>query len=195
MPAVGPARQDGRQGVQRLVRAQSGGAVCQGHVPGDHGVDDLQVPMPRQRPQSEPHLVVVAGLQHHDGDGAGSPACWRPNVPSWSRHTQFHDLTEVISPLLGLPTFPGRQATVQRDVEGVRPQLWRSRFPPPGLGAGQGLVGGAMSMCAHAGEVRYPNLLLVRLLEVGPRDPHVNVVLLGWVLPGWGALGVAARRC
>ena len=55
-------------------------AIRQVHVPGDHGVNGPQVPTAFQWLWRDPHLVVVAVLQHHHGDGAGAAAPRRLRV-------------------------------------------------------------------------------------------------------------------
>ena len=123
---------------------QSGGAVRQSRVPLKHGVDGLQVPMARQRPRGDPHLVVVAVLQYHHGDGAEGAASRGPRVCLRSRRVcvALHRFPEVASPLTGHPAFPGRQATVRRDVEGIGPQLWRGSFSASGAWCRSGRLAG-----------------------------------------------------
>ena len=104
----------------------SGGRVvglsARAHVPGEHGPDLLQVPTASQQPRSAPHLVVVAVLQYHHGDGAGSAASWGPRVCLRSRRVSvaLQHFPEVACLLQGPPAFPGRQAAVQREFEGIR---------------------------------------------------------------------------
>ena len=71
VPRAGRPRHDGRQGVRGLAWEQGGGVVRQGRGRREHGVDSVQASVAVLRVRHDPHLVVVAILQHNHGDGAG----------------------------------------------------------------------------------------------------------------------------
>ena len=130
---------------------QSGGAVRQGPVPGEHGVNSPEVPMPRQRLPGDPHLVVVAALQQDSAVGvectptpggltcASGPAVYRSTISRrlgpLSRAVQISQAARLL--------YGG-----MLKVSALSCGAGRSR--PPGLDVGTGSVGGAMSVCAQA---------------------------------------------
>ena len=141
MPGAGCPRHDGCQGVWGLVAGQGVGAIWQGCIRREHGVDGFQAPVALLRVQGDPHLLVVATLQHEHGDGAGVTfASWGPCaccLRSW--WVPLHHAPEVKPGIAGCPAFPFRQVFVRCDVEGVGPWLRGGRFPAPDAERGPGV--------------------------------------------------------
>ena len=100
---------------------QGGGAVWQGCARREHGVDSFQSPVALLRVRGDPHLVVVATLQHDHGDGAGVIfLSWGPcacRLRSWP--VLLHHVPEIAPRIMGCPAFPVHQVFVRWDVEGV----------------------------------------------------------------------------
>ena len=137
--------------------------------------------MPRQRPRGYPQPVVVAGLQYGHGDDTGgvasrSPACHVPG-PATYRST-------IAQRLCPLPRAVQRSPAARPLYDGMLRTWVRCCGPactrPPALGAGQGSVDGAISVCPQVRDRRPP---LVRLVEVEPLDPYVKEVVRD-ALPG-----------
>ena len=127
---------------------ERGGAVRQVRGCRHHGVDGLQAPVAPLRARDNPHLVVVAILQHDHGDGAGV------TVARWGRHARrprvaCHQAREVVPPATGGSAFPCRQDFLRQDTEFVGPRRRGGSLPALVLRAGLGSVCGAMSVCTQ----------------------------------------------
>ena len=129
-----------------LVVEQGGGAVRQGSGRREHEIDSLQASVALLRVRDDPHLVVVAILQHDHGDGAGVtlarrrrcacrlrvPRCQAPEVAPLSRAVLLSHAARF-------------SCGGMRRVSVLGCGAARSRTPV--LGAGLGSVGSAMSVC------------------------------------------------
>ena len=178
VPGAGFPRHDGRQGVWGLVMGQGGGAVRQGCSRQEHGVDGFQVPLALVQVRGDPHLVVVATLQHDHGDGAGVIFASRVSCacclrPLW---VPLHQVPEVALPVGGRPAFPVRQAFVRWDAEGVGSRLSGGPFPAPGAWRGPGVRRWCYERVSPA-QVRDPYASLVRVVGGEPPDPRVDKVV------------------
>ena len=182
VPCAGAAGHHGRQGVWRLAGEQGSGAIWQVHIPGEHGVNSLQLPAMFQPLWRDPHLAVLAAFQYHHGDGAGGASRRRLRMCFWPHRllVSLHHGPGVLPPLQGRPAFPIREAIVQLDVEGVGAQLRRGSRPASGAWCRPKLGRwGDDRVCA--GKVRDPYPPLVRLAVVERLDQHVDEVIWGSV--------------
>ena len=163
VPGADCPRHDGRQGIRGLAVEQGGGAVRQGRGRREDGVHGLQAPVALLRVRGDPHLVVVAIVQHDHGDGAGVtfPRQERCACHLWVPPCHAREVT----PGLRTVGCGGFQLS-----EVGRP------LPAPGAGRGPGVRRWCYERVCRA-QVRDPYASLVRLVGVEPPDPRVNKVV------------------
>ena len=180
VPGAGFPQHDGRQGVWGLVLGQGGGAVRQGCSRRENGVDSFQVPVALLRLRGDPHLVVVATVQHNHGGGVAvifaSPGSCACRLRPW--WVPPHQLPEVAPPAGGRPAFPFCEVVVRWDVEGVGSRLWGSPFAAPGAGHRPGVCRWRYERVCPA-LVRDPYASLIRLVGVEPPDARIDKVVRG----------------
>ena len=181
VPSAGRPRQNGRQGVRGLAWEQGGGAVRQGRGRREHGVDGLQAQVALLRVRDDPHLVVVAILQHDHGDGAGVTFA-RQGCRARRLRVACRQAREVVPPATGGPAFPCRQAFVRRDTEGFGPRWRGGPLSAPGAGRGSGVRRWRYER-VYPAEVWDPHAPLGWLVGVEPPDPRFNKVV-GDLCPG-----------
>ena len=160
---------------------QGGGAVRQARGRREHGVDGLQAPVALLRVRDDPHLVVVAILQHDHGDGAGV------TFARWGRcacrlRVVRRQAREVVPPATGGPAFPCLQALVRWDTEVVGPRWRGGPLPASGAGCGPGIRWRRYER-VYPAQVWDPHAPLGRLVGVEPPDPRFNEVV-GELCPG-----------
>ena len=181
VPSACRPRHDDRQGVRGLAWEQGGGAVRQVRGRRDHGVDSRQARVAPLWVRDDPHLVVVAILEHDQGDGAGVMFARRGRRARrpWGACRQAR---EVVLPATGGPAFLCRQACVWRNTEVVGPLLGAGPLLVPGAGRGPGV-----SLRRYEGvypaQVWDPHAPLAWLVGVEPPDPRFKKVV-GGLCPG-----------
>ena len=181
VPGACHPRHDGRQGVRGLAREQGGGAVRQVRGRREHGVDGLQAPVAPLRVRDDPHLVVVAILQHDHGNGAGVTFARRGRRARRLR-LACREAREVVPPATGGPAFPCCQAFVRRDTEVVGCRWRGGLLPAPGAGRGPGVCRRRYER-VYPAQVWDPQAPLGRFMGVEPPDPRFNLVV-GDLCPG-----------
>ena len=168
-------------GVRGLAWEQGGGAVPQVHGREEHGVDGLQAPLAPLQVRDDPHLVVVAILQHDHGDGAAVTfAQW--GCRAHRLRVACRQAREVVPPATGAPAFPCRQAFVRRDTEVVGPRWRGGPLLAPGAGRGPGVCRRRYEG-VYPAQVWDPHAPLGWLVGVEPPDPRFNKVV-GDLCPG-----------
>ena len=124
---------------------------------------------------NDPHLVVVAILQHDHGDGTGVMFARRGCCGRRLRvvRRQVH---EVLPPATGGPAFPCLQALLRQDTEVVGSRWWGGPLPAYAGGCGPGVRRRRYERLYPA-QVWDPHAPLGRLVGVEPPDPRFNEVV------------------
>ena len=135
VPGACRPRHNGCQGVRALVWEQGGRVVRQVRGRPEHGVDGLQAPMVVLQVWDDPHLVVVAILQHDHGDGTGVTFARRGRCARRLRVVR-RQVREVVPPATGGPAVPCLQALLQWDTEVVWSRWWGGPLSASGGGCG-----------------------------------------------------------
>ena len=127
------------------------------------------------RVRDDPHLVVVAILQHNHGDGTGVTFARRGCCARRLRVVR-RQVREVVPPAMGGPAFPCLQALVPWDTEVVGSRWWGGPLPASGDGCGPGLRRWRYER-VYLAQVWDPQAHLGRLVGVEPPDPRFNEVV------------------
>ena len=141
----------------------------------EHGVDGLQAPMVVLRVRDDPHLVVVAILQHDHGDGTTVTFARRGCCARRLRVVR-RQVREVVPPATGGPAFPCLQALVRWDAEVVGSRWWGGPLPASGGGCGPGVRLWRYER-VYPAQVWDPHAPLGPLVGVEPPDPRFNEVV------------------
>ena len=123
----------------------------------------------------DPHLVVVAILQHDHGDGTGVTFAQRGRCAHCLRVVR-RQVREVVPPATGGPAFPCLQALVWWDTEVVGSRCWGGPLPASGGGCGPGVCRRRYER-VYPAQVWDPHAPLGRLVGVEPPDPRFGEVV------------------
>ena len=175
VPGACRPRHNGCQGVRGLVWEQGGRVVRQACGRPEHGVDGLHAPMVVLQVLDEPHLVVVAILQHHHGDCTGVMFAQRGCCARRLRVVR-HQVCEVVPPATGGPAFPCLQALVRWNTEVVGSRWWGGPLPASGGGCGPGVRRWRYER-VYPAQVWDPHAPLGWLVGVEPPDLCFNEVV------------------
>ena len=123
----------------------------------------------------DPHLVVVAILQHDHGDGTGVMFARHGRCARRLRVVR-RQVREVVPPATGGPAFLCLQALVRWDTEVVESRWWGGPLPASGGGCGPGVRRRRYER-VYPAQVWDPDAPLGLLVGVEAPDPRFNEVV------------------
>ena len=124
---------------------------------------------------NDPHLVVVAIVQHDHGDGTGVMFARQGRCARRLRVVR-RQVREAVPPATGGSAFPCLQALVRWDTEVVGSRWWGGPLPASGGGCGPG-VRRQRYDSVYPAQLWDPHAPLGRLVGVEPPDPRFKEVV------------------